>query len=398
MVSSDSHKTNSHYYFFMKVGNANCFLPHSQQLGGLWVGYDGDPIPTIEDRLVVKGNEQADLRYLTFVSQSHVRDQVRVVSFGKDNLQIFQITGPLQYLGKNNGLDWSDPNIYKTFPASWKESVEKTLDGIGSKKFIDKMFGDSGWKLLPAKLLASIPRSSLVAPIDSLSVWQSFNRRTFQPMFALKGNTAYSYLEWLNSVPSLSPMKVGNNELLQEGLFGKLVRLYLDARLENSNTHFDKLSLNELTKTVFAMLNPAQVETIGLHICNDIRFTADVGMGKGLDVADVKGTVRHLIQANRELRIREAISKLESAGVNFSEKLRTSIEATSTIRFQCKARQTNSDEDLGTVLLIEPGAINTKKKDTLFLESLAKTDAHSFPMFHGWLDVLRFDLSTALSN
>lgn len=392
MVNSDLHKANSHYYFFMKVGSANCFLPYSRQLGGLWVGYDGDPIPITEDRLVIKGSEQADLRYLTFVSQSHVRDQVRVVSFGKDTLQIFQITGPLQYFGRKNEFDWSNPDLYKTFPVSWKESVEQNLDGIGSKKFLDTMLGDSGWKLLPAKLVASIPRSSLIAPIDSLSVWQSFNRRTFQPMFALNGNSSYSHLDWLNSVPSLAPMKIGREELLQEGLFGKIIRLYLDARLANSNTHFDRLSKDELTKTVFAMLNPAQVETIALHLCNDIRITADVGMGKGLDVADVKGTVRHLIPVNRELRIRDAIAKLEATGVRFSEKLRTSIEATSSIRFQCKARSTDTSEDLGTVLLIEPGTNDKERRDTLFLESLAKTNSHSFPMFHEWIDVLRYDL------
>jgi len=385
--------SSNNYYFFMKVGNANCFLPYSQQLGGLWVGYDGDPIPDIsKDGLVTRNKEQADLRYMTYVSQSEIRKRIRVVSFGKDSLQIFEITGPLQYLGKNNAIDWSAPSTYKTFPKSWRDAVDKELDGIGSKKFLDKMLGKTGWKFLPAKLVASLPRASLIAPIDSLSVWQSFNRRTFQPMFALKGNSAYSQLDWLNAIPTLEPLKVSDKETLVEGLFGKIVRVYLDSKQSNPNTHLGNLSNNDLTKTVFAMLNPAQVETIALHLCNDIRFTADVGMGKGLDVADVKGTVRHLIPANRELRIREAISKLESAGVKFSEKLRTSIEATSSIRFQCKARSTDVSEDLGTVLLIEPGAIDKERRDTLFLESLAKTDSHSFPMFHEWIDVLRYDL------
>lgn len=393
MARSDSQNTSSFYYFFMKVGNANCFLPYSKQLGGLWVGYDGDRIPTInKNGLVDRDKEQADLRYMTLASQEHLRKRVRVVSFGKDSLQIYEITGPLQYLGRNDSLDWSNPELYKTFPKIWRESVTKKLDGIGSKKFTEQMFGKTGWKLLPAKLVTSLPRSSLIAPIDSLSVWQSFNRRTFQPMFALNGNTSYSQLAWLNAIPSLDPLKISTNETLQEGLFGKIVRIYLDSKQSNSNTYLGNLSSDELTKTVFAMLNPAQVETIALHLCNDIRFTADVGMGKGLDVADVKGTVRHLAKTEKEVRIRSAIEKLESAGVRFSEKLRTSIEATSTIRFQCKARTTNKSEDLGTVLLIEPGLIAQGRQDTLPLESLATTTNKLFPMFHEWLDVLRYDL------
>lgn len=217
-------------------------------------------------------------------------------------------------------------------------------------------------------------------------------------MFTLKGNEAYTQLDWLSEVPYLPQLRIGSEEFLVEGEFGKLVRIYLDSRTSESKTHLGRLSEEDLTKTVFAMLNPAQVETIALHICNDLRFTADVGMGKGLDVADVKGTVRHLTTSDRETRIKDAITKLELIGVNFSEKLRTSIEATSTIRFQCKARQTGSDEDLGTVLLIEPGMKNSNRKDTLTLLSLAMTNPEAFPMFHDWLNVLRFDLSTVLTN
>jgi len=226
-------------------------------------------------------------------------------------------------------------------------------------------------------------------------VWQSFNRRTFQPMFSLKGNSAYTKLSWLDDVPALEPLKVSDKEILTEGLFGKIVRIYLDSIQSKSNTHLGSLSNSELTKTVFAMLNPAQVETIALHICNDLQFIADVGMGKGLDVADVKGTVRHLDSAQRSARINRAITKLESVGVNFSERLRTNIEATSSLRFQCKARPTSASEDLGTVLLIDPGVADSKRTDVLFLENLATSKPNDFQMFHDWLEVLRFDLKSA---
>lgn len=389
----DISKTN-HYYFFMKVGNANCFLKYSQQLGGLWVGYDLDPIPNINSSgLVVAADEEPDLRYMTYVSQEHIRKNVRVVSYGKDNLHIYEITGPLQYLKRTDAVDWSDPDTYATFPRAWWESVKEKLDGIGSPKFLDAMFGECGWKLLPAKLIASIPRSSLIAPIDSLSVWQSFNRRTFQPMFTLKGSSAYSELGWLEKVPKLEPLNIAQDEVLEEGQFGRIIRLYLDSKQKDAGNPFGDLPSQDITKTIFAMLNPAQVETIALHLCTDLKFTVDVGLGKGLDVADVKGTVRHLSSQERATRIRSAISTLEIAGVRFSEKLRTSIEATSSIRFQCKARPTEAAEDLGTVLLIEPGRADSNKKDTLVLESLRLSDPKLFPTFHDWLAVLRHDLT-----
>lgn len=382
----------SFYYFFMKVGNSNCFLPFAQQLGGLWVGYDGLPLPQIEKNIIVKGKEQADLRYLQLVSQSHLRHQIRVVSYGKDSLQIFRITDSLRLLGPNKNLDWSNPHLYITFPTAWKESVKQRFGQVGSKEFMTHMQGPTGWKLLPARLEANLSRSSLIAPIDSLSVWQSFNRRTFQPMFSLEGTKSYTRLEWLKAQTKLPPLQVSQNEILNEGRFGQVIRYYLDAKSQNQNSVFQNLSEKELTQTLFCMLNPAQVETIASHLCLDLGLTADVGVGKGLDVADVKGTVRHLEPAIRLQRIKTALQKLEGLDVQLTERLRNCIEATSTLRFQCKARTTSKDLDLGTVLLIEPGA-TTARSDTLFLERLSEAPAREFPHFHDWLRVLRYDLT-----
>jgi len=161
-MSQQFSKANDHYYFFMKVGNSNCFLKYCQQLGGLWVGYDLDPIPKITaDGMVVRGEEEADLRYLAYASQEQVRDRIRVVSYGKDHLHIFEVTGPLKYLGRNSAVDWADPENYKTFPAAWWEEVERDFQGVGSEKFLATMLGDLGWKLLPAKLVVPRPTISL---------------------------------------------------------------------------------------------------------------------------------------------------------------------------------------------------------------------------------------------
>lgn len=383
------------YYFFMKVGPSNCFLQYAQQLGGLWVGYAGVAIPPVDKSgMCIKGKEQADLRYMTAASHEVNRKKVYVVSFSKDTLQVFQITGSIEYLQDNNQLDWKNPKLYSTFDRVWHKNVENNLDGIGSKKFMETHFGDKGWKFLPAKLVAAIPRASLMAPIDSLSVWQSFNRKTFQPMFALQGNQGYRDLTWLQDKPNLPALKISEKDSLSEGQFGKIIRLCLNSKVNIKNrSAFANLTEDQLIKTGFAMLNPAQVETIALHLCNDLDFCADVGTGKGLDVADVKGTVRHLHLEMRSKRIDLAIKKLESLGVQLSETLRSNIESTSSIRIQCKARKTNQTEHFGSVLIIEPGSQITGRKDTLFLESLLRSDSAMFPMLHDWLRVLTFDLS-----
>ena len=387
-------KKTDYYYYFMKAGHANCFLKYARQLNGLWVGYDGDNIPKIKNNgICSKGSEKADLRYMTASTHGTLRKEVRIVLFGKDNLQIFEPTAPLQYLKKTNAVDWADPKLYKSFPAKWHKLIKKNYGGIGSSKFFAQVFGKSGWKLIPAKLVTVIPRASLLAPIDSLSVWQSFNRRTFQPMFSSNSGSALEKINWLKTEASLTPLKISDNETLQETPFGKFVRLYLNSKISDDNQVFCNLSKDELTQTIFGILNPAQVETIALHLCRDINFTVDVGLGKGLDIADVKGTVRHLNATDRKNRTQAALKKLEFAGVNFSEKLRTNIEATASIRFQCKAKKTAVTDELGTVLLIQPGTQDAHKKDTLFLESLAKSKLDLFPTFQDWINVLQFDLT-----
>lgn len=382
----------------MKVGPGNCFLKWANHLGGLWVGYDGDAIPPVSaNGLCNLGTEQADLRFLSVVGREGFRDRVRICVYSKDHLNIFRPTGPLKYLSSKAKapLDWRDPSLYDAFSKQLKDSVAERLGGVGSEKFISEVFGSNGWKLLPAELITSIDRSNLFASIDSLSVWQSFNRRTFQPMFTLKGQKAHSNLNWLNAIPSIDPIQVSEKEVLEEGAFGKLIRLYIESRAHKDiRNEFAQLSEAELIDTGFALLNPAQLETATFHLSADLGLTADVALGKGLDVADVKATARHLDATQCKLRIAAAIELLEGVGVKFSERLRSSIEATATIRFQCKARVTADNENLGTVLLVQPGEPTTTRSDCLYLDYLRKADHNTFPKFREWLRLLCYDLKS----
>lgn len=377
----------------MKVGNGNSFLPLEKQLGGLWVGYDGVPIPNLNSKgLCENGEETADLRYMAAVSQKNIRDRIRIVSYSKDKIQIFKITNDLKYLKDTKAIKWDDEKLYSSFPRSWWQSVNNNFDGLGSKAFYDHFFKTGGWKLIPTSLANSLPRENILAPIDSLSVWQSFNRKTFQPMFTLKGNEYLGQSDWLDQFPSLAPLQISETETLTEGRFGKLIRLYLNAKCNGEKSPFSKIAEEQLIKTSFAILNPAQVETLAMHLCSDLGLTVDVGLGKGLDVADVKATVRHLDQAKKEKIIDGTIKKLNSIGVSFSEKLLQSFKGTATLRIQCKARPVNHSANLGSVLLIAPRNGNESKVDTLFLDSLASAKQENFPSFFEWLKVLVYDL------
>ena len=150
----------------------------------------------------------------------------------------------------------------------------------------------------------------------------------------------------------------------------------------------------ELAKTALSVLNPAQLETAVMHLCRDLGLTIDVGFGKGLDVADIKATVRHLPTRERGSRVHHALSILEQTGVKFSSKLKCEIQATSTLRVQCKAYSNVDQRHLGNTLLAVPTLSNSDcdRRDCVELERVSKIDHKLFPELFGWLNLLESDL------
>lgn len=380
------------YYFFMKVGFGNSFLQHGEKLGGLWVGFDGNKIPEVHDNGLCHSNksEKADLRYMAVASSEKWRDRVRIVAYGKDALTIWRPTGNLRQLAQDPCIDWGSKATYRKFDQSWHRMVREKLGGIGSDAFYQHHFGERGWKLLPASLEQVIPRESLFASIDSLAVWRNFLSNTFRPMFSLKGTALMQGLTWLDQVDDLPPMQISERETLLEQPLGKLVRAYLNQKTPGSeHGPLKNLSKKEKSSSALAILNPAQMETAAMHLCRDLGLTIDVGIGKGLDVVDVKATVRHLSPALQGERIRKVVSKLSQAGVRFTDRLKHNIETTKTLRIQCKARP--GEEVSGTVLLMEPCS-SGEGQDRLALDRIVESE-HPFPELKEWMSLLEHDLS-----
>jgi hypothetical protein len=381
------------YYFFMKVGYANSFLPYVDSLGGLLVGFVGDAVPHVDgDGFCRRNGEKLDLIYAAVAASPKWRSKARIVTYSKDALMIWRPTGNMRTLERSaGGLDWGKKDLYSKFPKEWHDDVKAKWGGFGSEEFYRYHFGEKGWKVIPAELDTVISRELLIAPIDSLAVWQNFSRNTFQPMFSLTGNPSLSRVEWLDQVSDLPAFAISDMEKVEEGRFGKFVRVYLNGKGATKNEVFVNLDREERKDTALATLNPAQVETATMLICRDLGLTVDVGLGKGLDVVDVKATVRHLETEERKRKIQAAITTLESIGVVFSQKLRHSIQSTATIRIQCKAAPGIEAE--GTVLVVEtcPSGGATAP-DRVSLEQLAHSSL-PLPEFREWLTLLDHDLA-----
>jgi len=384
--------TQNTYYFHMKVGFANSFLSLADQLKGLWVGYAGDAIPLVSNGVCENGPEKSDLRYMAVATSDVWRNRVRIVTYAKDSLLVWKPTAPIRYLSRDEGgINWSSPKLYRAFDRHWHTQIKEKFGGIGSPAFYDLNFGENGWKVIPAELEHAISRDRLIAPIDSLGVWQHFIRNTFQPIFTLNGSSTLGNIDWLKSAYDLPPMPTTESKELRESVFGKFFRLYI-AGIVDPSTASPLKSANEeeKTNTILGILNPAQMETAAMLLCQDLGLTVDVGVGKGLDVVDVKATVRHLERTKQEEVIQALFATMEKVGVKFTPRLRDMIQSSSTLRIQCKALSNHNVD--GTVLLFEPNGTGKKTEDRLTLEQVA-TSGLDLPALSDWISLLRHDLS-----
>ena len=371
----------------MKVGFSNCFLDIAEEIGGLWVGYAEDRIPKLDSNgACITGEERVDLRSMLVATSDKYRKDVRIIVYGKDNLTIWKPTASLRYLKVNEGgMDWLNESIYSvTLGKTWLKEIKEKFGGVSTQAFKDIHFGsNSGFKFIPAELETVISRDKLIASIDSLAVWQNFVRNTFRPMFSLSGSKELEDCHWLDQIKSLPAMKVSENEAHEEGRFGKFLRWYLEKQI-NGKTTFP-IPANEKLQTALSILNPAQLETAAMLLCQDLGLTVDVGLGKGLDVVDVKATCRHM--ADSKNRIQDVINNLESNGVLFKPELRDMIISSRTLRIQCKA---SGDLDAeGEVLLLRPRG--SSRDNTLSLDSIK--NLQNFPKLSDWLALISHDLS-----
>ncbi len=165
---------------------------------------------------------------------------------------------------------------------------------------------------------------------------------------------------------------------LTETVFGKFVRIYLNYLIDSHNdessaqdSYFRKLSDEKIYSIITSVLNPAQVETLAYHLSLDLRLTPDVGLGKGLDVADVKASCRHHSEAESEKIILNVIKTLKELKVDLSDKLEQRIKKEKTVRIQCKAGNISTKNKNEEILYLETPK-KDKDRNTIYTDTLSK--------------------------
>jgi hypothetical protein len=240
-------------------------------------------------------------------------------------------------------------------------------------------------EILPVSKEFETHRGNLLAPVDSLSVYRYLNQGTFRPIFRCGEDMKFpnffeTETEYLPPITIIKKIKTRTeSHKLTETGFGKFIRIYLNdlidlhnGEINSHDSYFKKLSKDKIYSIIASVLNPAQVETLAYHLSLDLGLIPDVGLGKGLDVADVKASCRHFPKEKSNKIISSAINKLESLKVTFSTDLESIISNTKTIRIQCKARKSSTKNE-GTLYLTKNfNDVESGEKDTLYINTLIK--------------------------
>lgn len=376
-------------YFFAKVDTGNQLLEFADQLGGFYIGYYSEE-KNISNQIYSFQNDTdvpiklnyPDWEYINLFSEDRWRNKTILITYDSYLLSFWEITGKVTRFHEVHSLD--------TLPQKLKDLKEADLNFF-------KL-----WNFLPVKLKRTINRSILPSSIDSLSVYQYLNRGTFRPIFRLAEYK--NKFDFFNKIEDdLFQLKVKNHlnkeTIITETKYSRILRFIFDAILEKGNDYTNELkylftNLNDIEKNqIFGLLlNPAQVETLAMLLVQDLGFTADIGIGKGLDFIDIKGSLRH----RNLIKVDTLLSKLEIFNlIHFSNSTFQKIINEKTINIQCKADSYSNlskdiiylitdttNQNLENVILIN-NLINKMNDENFLIE---------FPLVSDWIKLQKHSL------
>lgn len=364
-------------YFVYKNGTGNFWSDLAKKHGFLYVGFDdnwpeeaGETLaPTLEN-----GGETphswkvADLNHIRFVSRDANHAEFMLLTFEKTELCFWRVTGPVKpapdELHKAAGAIHDGASLYREYFVPSKDETDP--EGV-------RVLPLPPFRLLPVKLVASVPRDGIYTSVDSLASYQYLIRGTCRPLWRASGPTA---AEVPGDIEAQAQAQVPRcQRVRKEEPFSAFVRLYLNevlhrqaklpgqaegARLGNHAT--DLISARRI---VLATLNPILVETAALAFVQDLGLTPDIGVGKSKDVVDVRARAA---DSGGEFDVRLArcaFIKLEGLGLKLSAAFRSKLLTTGTLDIQCKAADRKADVE--GVLYFGFKAANVKDEDRLLL-------------------------------
>ncbi|PJZ76309.1 hypothetical protein [Leptospira neocaledonica] len=376
-------------YFFAKVDNSNKLLEFAETLGGFYIGFY-DEKNKISNEIVEFNSDidfeiklnYPDWEYLNLFSEERWREKVRIITYDSHKLSFWEITNKIGRFHEYHTLN--------TLPEKFKKIKQDDLDNFNL------------WNFLPVVLKNSINRSLLPSSIDSLSVYQYLNRGTFRPIFRL--SKYKDKLIFSNDIENdRFEFTVKNHHKkdikLIETKYSRILRFYFDAIVKKGKDFkqdlkriFSNFSLQEKNQILSALFSPAQVETMAMLLIQDIGFTADIGIGKGLDFVDIKGSLRH----REEIIIEKNLSKLTKYSlVKLNQLTLNKIISEKTINIQCKAKP-HSDL-LSDLLYILPDSKKSSMENVIFIDKIIScmgndTFSKDFPLLADWLELQKYTL------
>lgn len=182
---------------------------------------------------------------------------------------------------------------------AWKVRTEVTADAEGLPI-----------RMLPVELVATVPRQVLFTSVDSISVYRNLNSNTCTSLRTATGTDPTEIRggvgDWEGDQWPLSTMddgqlgrlpETGDDAVLKlpkEKAFGQFLRLYLNEVItpywigRRPAPVVPVLPRTAMDALLPRVLNPILVETAALALLRDVGLTPDIGVGKGMDIVDIR--------------------------------------------------------------------------------------------------------------
>ena len=324
-------------YLVYKNGLGNFWSKLATEHSVLYVGFDGsfkqDPQPTLTDL----GKAHGDLSHILFVTHPDNHDRFLLLTFERTVLRVWRVTGATR--------------VATLEELATAANVRPLRRPDGYKPYFVAPAGQdapSPLRVLPVSLVAEVPRAEMYTSVDSLAVYQSLNRGTCRPLWRSTGPTGAKLPASIIAQPPIPGCARGN--LGKETRFAAFARLYLHELLHrrgaltsgSARLGHHATTLDSARAIVMATLNPILVETAALAFVQDLGLTPDIGVGKGMDVVDVRARAADAVGAFDRPLARTICDRLDRLGLpelELSEGVRRKLLTTGTLDIQCKAAE-----------------------------------------------------------
>ena len=223
------------------------------------------------------------------------------------------------------------------------------------------------YKFMTVELIHEpIRRSGLYTSVDSLSVLQYLNQGTCRPMWRINGphpSLAALEAERQSDIVNMKHKARHSKGIWQETAFGAFLRLYFNGLLRLQGERSLRALVDD-GRTTWADLaavtwNPILVETAAYYFCLDIGLLdgrapsvllPDVGVGKGIDVLDIRARLR-----DRSPRTEATIlARLEHVTEGSLDEVASVLRSTGALELQCKAGDKSLDDRASHLLYFGP--------------------------------------------